>query len=37
MAISERPAIDATLLAVYGIHDRSGVLGRRVEVVAEDQ
>jgi urea ABC transporter urea binding protein len=36
MAISERPVIDATLLAIEEINDRGGVLGRPVEAVVED-
>ncbi len=36
MAISERPVIDATLLAIKEINDHGGVLGRPVEAVVED-
>jgi urea transport system substrate-binding protein len=36
MAISERPVIDATRLAVAEINDAGGLLGRPVEVVVED-
>jgi urea transport system substrate-binding protein len=36
MAISERPVIDATLLAVEEINEKGGVLGRPVEAVVED-
>jgi urea transport system substrate-binding protein len=36
MAISERPVVDATLLAVEEINRKGGVLGRRVEAVIED-
>jgi urea transport system substrate-binding protein len=36
MAISERPVIDAVLLAVEELNSRGGVLGRRVESVLAD-
>lgn len=36
MAISERPVIDATLLAIEEINEKGGVLGRPVEFVVED-
>lgn len=36
MAISERPVIDAALLAVDEINESGGVLGRPVEAVVED-
>jgi urea transport system substrate-binding protein len=36
MAISERPVIDATLLAIDEINEKGGVLGRPVEAVIED-
>jgi urea transport system substrate-binding protein len=36
MAISERPVIDATLLAIEEINQKGGVLGRPVEAVVED-
>jgi urea transport system substrate-binding protein len=36
MAISERPVIDATLLAIEEIKDNGGVLGRPIEAVVED-
>jgi urea transport system substrate-binding protein len=36
MAISERPVIDATLLAIDEINEQGGVLGRPVEAVVED-
>jgi urea transport system substrate-binding protein len=36
MAISERPVIDAVLLAVEEINEAGGVLGRRVEAVLAD-
>jgi urea transport system substrate-binding protein len=36
MAISERPVIDATLLAIEEINEKGGVLGRPVEAVIED-
>src|SRR5262249_28404107 len=36
MALSERPVIDATLLAIEEINDNGGVLGRPVEAVVED-
>jgi urea transport system substrate-binding protein len=36
MAISERPVVDATLLAVREINDAGGLLGRPVEAVVAD-
>jgi urea transport system substrate-binding protein len=36
MAISEKPVVDATLLAIDELNERGGVLGRKVEVVLED-
>ena len=36
MAISERPVIDATLLAIAELNERGGVLGRPIEAVVED-
>jgi urea transport system substrate-binding protein len=36
MAISEKPVVDATLLAIDELNDRGGLLGRRVEAVVED-
>lgn len=36
MALSERPIIDATLLAVEEINEQGGLLGRPVEVVMAD-
>jgi urea transport system substrate-binding protein len=36
MAISERPVVDATLMAIAEINERGGVLGRPVEAVVED-
>lgn len=36
MAISERPVIDATLLAIEELNAAGGVLGRPVEAVVED-
>jgi urea transport system substrate-binding protein len=36
MAISERPVIDATLLAIDEINEQGGVLGRPVQAVIED-
>jgi urea transport system substrate-binding protein len=36
MAISERPVIDAVLLAVEEVNEAGGVLGRRVEAVVAD-
>src|SRR5262249_3912220 len=36
MAISERPVIDATLLAIEEVNEKGGVLGRPVEAVVED-
>jgi urea transport system substrate-binding protein len=36
MAISERPVIDAVLLAVEEINEAGGVLGRRIEAVLAD-
>jgi urea transport system substrate-binding protein len=36
MAISERPVIDATLLAIDEINEHGGLLGRPVEAVVED-
>ncbi|WP_449369425.1 urea ABC transporter substrate-binding protein [Urbifossiella limnaea] len=36
MAISERPVIDAALLAVDEVNEAGGVLGRPVEAVVED-
>jgi urea transport system substrate-binding protein len=36
MAISERPVIDATLLAIDEINEHGGVLGRPIEAVVED-
>jgi urea transport system substrate-binding protein len=36
MAISERPVIDATLLAIDEINEQGGVLGRPVDAVVED-
>jgi len=36
MAISERPVIDATLLAIDEINESGGVLGRPIEAIIED-
>jgi urea transport system substrate-binding protein len=36
MAISEKPVVDATLLAIEEVNERGGVLGRPVEAVVED-
>src|SRR5262249_51655879 len=36
MALSEKPVIDATLLAIEEINDNGGVLGRPVEAIVED-
>ncbi len=36
MAISERSVVDATLLAIEGVNEAGGVLGRRVEAVVVD-
>jgi urea transport system substrate-binding protein len=36
MAISEKPVVDATLLAIDELNERGGLLGRRVEAVVED-
>jgi urea transport system substrate-binding protein len=36
MAVSERPVIDATLLAIEEVNEDGGVLGRPVEAVVED-
>ncbi len=36
MAISERPVIDATLLAIDEINERGGLLGRPIEALLED-
>src|SRR5262249_51211479 len=36
MAISERPVIDATLLAIEEVNEKGGVLGRPIEAVIED-
>jgi urea transport system substrate-binding protein len=36
MASSERPVVDATLLAIEEVNRAGGVLGRKVEYVAED-
>jgi urea transport system substrate-binding protein len=36
MAISEKPVVDATLLAIDELNERGGVLGRKVEAVVED-
>jgi urea transport system substrate-binding protein len=36
MAISERPVIDATLLAIEEINEKGGVLGRPIEAAVED-
>ena len=36
MAISERPVIEATLLAIDEVNEKGGVLGHRVEAVVED-
>ena len=36
MAISERPVIEATLLAIDEINENGGVLGRPVEAIVED-
>jgi urea transport system substrate-binding protein len=36
MAISERPVIDATLLAIEEINEKGGLLGRRIEAVVYD-
>jgi len=36
MAISEKPVIEATLLAIEEINERGGILGRRVEAIVED-
>jgi urea transport system substrate-binding protein len=36
MAISERPVIDATLLAIEEINESGGILGRPIEAVVED-
>jgi len=36
MAISEKPVVDATLLAIAELNERGGVLGREVEAVVED-
>jgi urea transport system substrate-binding protein len=36
MAISEKPVVEATLLAIEEINERGGVLGRPVEAVLED-
>ncbi len=36
MAFSERPVVDATLLAIREINDKGGVLGRKIEPVIAD-
>jgi urea transport system substrate-binding protein len=36
MAISEKPVIEATLLAIEIINEKGGILGRRVEAIVED-
>jgi urea transport system substrate-binding protein len=36
MALSEKPVIDATLLAIEEINEHGGLLGRRIEPVVED-
>jgi len=36
MAISEKPVVDATLLAIEQINKSGGLLGRRIEVVVVD-
>jgi urea transport system substrate-binding protein len=36
MAFSERPVVDATLLAIREINERGGLLGRRIEPVIAD-
>jgi urea transport system substrate-binding protein len=36
MAISEKPVVDATLLAIKEINENGGVLGRPVEAIVED-
>src|SRR6185503_17231480 len=36
MAVSEKPVIDATLLAIEEVNRAGGVLGRPVEAVVED-
>ncbi len=36
MAISERPVIDATLLAIREINENGGLLGRPIEALVED-
>jgi urea ABC transporter urea binding protein len=36
MSVSERPVIDAVLLAIDEINERGGVLGRPIEAIVED-
>lgn len=36
MAISERPVVDATLLAIEEINEKGGVLGRKIEPIVVD-
>ena len=36
MAISERPVVDATLMAIEKINEEGGLLGRQIEAVIAD-
>lgn len=36
MALSERPVVDATLMAIDEINERGGIQGRKIEPVVED-
>jgi urea transport system substrate-binding protein len=36
MAVSEKPLVDATLMAIAEINEKGGILGRRVQPIVED-